>query len=388
MAQKQSLKSGPDVILVDPIGITPDQSVSSCSLNRNNKGTQLSESPSLRPILRSSTESRKDGVRGGLSTLIDSPLEVHVDGAGNIQPRREGNACGSTGTKTSPSSAENGSGHGSRAPTALAGWSPTSMTTTASISVGHSPGLMDTSQGSTSKVTPDTPSPQYLGDITFSSNSQDATPSPPRRLKRSSNPSNQQNDANGISFKPRASLYNNVREGTNASEKENKNDVVVMRRKQSARGRGRSGRDGHNILRSALENHFKDPSNKELDDYVRELFHQLDYHHCGTISLEDFDTLCDVLGIQTPPPSCKQVDDVDNSLIKATYRRSGLEWLSSYRQRPNSPIAPLRFDKLGDIKYNKNNHKKHIDRSLAGCVGCGGSGGVLCQKHQPKVMFL
>ena len=47
MAQKQSLKSGPDVILVDPIGIIPDQSVSSCSLSRNTKGTQVSESPNL-----------------------------------------------------------------------------------------------------------------------------------------------------------------------------------------------------------------------------------------------------------------------------------------------------------------------------------------------------
>ena len=117
------------------------------------------------------------------------------------------------------------------------------------------------------------------------------------------------------------------------------------------------------------------------------MFHQLDYHHYGTISREDFETLCDVLGIQTPPPSCKQLDVVDNSLLKTTYRRSGLEWLSSYRQRPNSPIAPLRFDKLGDIKYNKSHDKKHIDKSLVGCVGCGGSGGVLCQKHQPKVYF-
>ena len=127
--------------------------------------------------------------------------------------------------------------------------------------------------------------------------------------------------------------------------------------------------------------------------YFRELFHQLDYHHSGTISREDFDTLCDVVGIQTPRVGPRfnnnsQNDVVDGSdMAKSTYRRSGLEWLSSYRQRPNSPIAPLRFDKLGDIKYNKN-QAKHLDRGFVGCVGCGGTGGVLCQKHQPKVRKL
>ena len=269
MDHKHQMKSGPDVILVDPIGATVDQSMLSCSSDRITKGTQVSDSPTLRPIFRSSRESQKDESKRGFPILIDSPLEVHVDGSENVRSRREGNACGSTGTKTSPSSAENGSGHGSRAPTALAGWSPTSMTTTASISVGHSPCLMDTSHGSTSKVASNTPSPQYQGDITFSSNSQAATPSPPRRIKRTSNPGQLLQDTNVMSFKPRASLYNNVTDGATAPTKENENDVVVMRRKQSARGRGRTGRDGNNTLRSALENHFNDPSNKELDDYVR-----------------------------------------------------------------------------------------------------------------------
>ena len=115
------------------------------------------------------------------------------------------------------------------------------------------------------------------------------------------------------------------------------------------------------------------------------MFHQLDYHHSGTISREDFDTLCDVVEIKSP--SCKHGDDsVDHSSTMSTYRRSGLEWLSSYRQRPNSPIAPLRFDKLGDIKYNKNQAKNYDKRLMAGsCVGCGGNGDVLCQRHQQKV---
>lgn len=271
MAQQQRIKSGPDVILVDPIVVVPlDESKSSDSLNRNSKASQITEPINIRHVFKSSREPQKDGgSRGGeLHTLIDSPLEVHVDGSGNMQARRDGNAAGSTGTKTSPSSAENGSGHGSRAPTALAGWSPTSMTTTASISVGHSPGIMDTSQGSVSKVVTDTPSPQYQGDLTFSSNSQPETPSPPRRMRKSSIPS-EHNDMNGVSFKPRASLYNNVDTDKNAKEKENLESIVVMRRKQNARGRGRNGRDGNNILRSALEKHFQDPSSKELDEYVR-----------------------------------------------------------------------------------------------------------------------
>ena len=213
------------------------------------------------PIFKLSNEPQKYGNRGGDQNVIDSPLQVHVGGQENLQSRRDGNTGGSTGTKTSPSSAGNGSGQGSRAPTALAGWSPTSYTTTASISVGHSPGLMDTSQGSVSKPTTETPSPQYQADITLSSTSQPETPSPPRRLKKSvreaTNP-----EINGASFKPRTSLYNNVQKD------ENVDATVVMRRKQQPRARG-TGRDGNLLLRSALETYFQDPSTKELDDYVR-----------------------------------------------------------------------------------------------------------------------
>ena len=193
-AQRKRIKSGPDVILIDPI-ITLDDSKSSDI--RNSQASQITQPINVRnPVFKSSREPQRDGGSRGvrLRTLIDSPLEVHVDGSGNLQSRRDGNTGGSTGTKTSPSSAENGSAQGSRAPTALAGWSPTSMTTTASISVGHSPGLMDTSQGSASKVATDTPSPQYQGDLTFSSNSQPETPSPPRRLKKSSIPSEHHDD--------------------------------------------------------------------------------------------------------------------------------------------------------------------------------------------------
>ena len=213
--------------------------------------------------------------------LVVTPLEVHVGAPPSLQTRRDNaNTGGSTGTKTSPSSAGNDSGGGSRAPTALAGWSPTSMTTTASMSVTPSPGLMDTSQGSVSKGATDTPSPQ--GDITMTSNSQPETPSPPRRREKSLTPTVKMPQVgSAAAFKPRASLYNNVHDdyinnGVGAALKSDHTDsVVVMRKKQhprNGRGRGGGGRDGNHLLRSAIEKYFHDPSNKELDDYVRYVF--------------------------------------------------------------------------------------------------------------------
>ena len=41
------------------------------------------------------------------------------------------------------------------------------------------------------------------------------------------------------------------------------------------------------------------------------------------------------------------------SLVTGFFRHSGLEWLSSYRPRPNSPISPLRYEKLSDVKYSR-----------------------------------
>ena len=273
MAERERLKSGPDLILVDPTGVAldTDNSMSNNSNEKNKEEHAADTVSNVRSIFKPPKQSKKNGQHGdgGGRQIhhfhIDTPLEVHVsnNGAGNVQTRRDCiSGGGSTGTKTSPSSAENGSGHGSRAPTALAGWSPTSMTTTASMSVNHSPALLDTSQGSVSKIAfDDTPSPQYPADITLSSE----TPSPPRRQHKPTGSKNLQH-MNGVSFQPRASLYNNV----NAKEEsENVDSTVVMRKKQSTRGRGRVGRDGNNILRAALEKHFEDPSNKDLDDYVR-----------------------------------------------------------------------------------------------------------------------
>lgn len=101
------------------------------------------------------------------------------------------------------------------------------------------------------------------------------------------------------------------------------------------------------MLKEALDAHFSSKANgksagtsdqSSLDDYVREVFGQLDYHRCGSISREDFETLCEVLGMSaSPPPS---------------HRNSGIEWLSSYRPRDtHSPLSPLKVDRLGEVKY-------------------------------------
>jgi hypothetical protein len=67
------------------------------------------------------------------------------------------------------------------------------------------------------------------------------------------------------------------------------------------------------------------------------VFQQLDYRHLGSVTREDFETLCEVLELsRSPPPSA---------------RNSGLEWLASYRPRPNSPGSPLRLDRLADAPY-------------------------------------
>lgn len=110
----------------------------------------------------------------------------------------------------------------------------------------------------------------------------------------------------------------------------------------------KSSDEAGKLLKRSLDKHFGALDTRysrfapDLDGYVREVFHQLDYHHCGTISKEDFETLCEVLGISaSPPPS---------------YRNSGLEWLTSYRPRPNSPLSPLKLDRLGEVKYNRQNN--------------------------------
>ena len=120
------------------------------------------------------------------------------------------------------------------------------------------------------------------------------------------------------------------------------------RNKQTSLGGGGGNGEVGKLLKAALNDYFERKKNGQtngspaLDSYVAEVFGALDYHKRGTVSREDFDTLCEVIGISpSPPPS---------------HRNSGLEWLSSYRPRPTSPAAaasPIRVDRLGEVKYRR-----------------------------------
>ncbi len=120
-------------------------------------------------------------------------------------------------------------------------------------------------------------------------------------------------------------------------------DVVLRRHR-----RGSSGEVGR-LLKEALSDYFGGTTGGNrvcLDEYISEVFHQLDYDNCGSIARADFDTLCEVLHIShSPPPS---------------YRNSGLEWLSSYR--PHSPHSPLRIDKLGEVKFSRGQKKAPLEQ--------------------------
>ena len=62
---------------------------------------------------------------------------------------------------------------------------------------------------------------------------------------------------------------------------------------------GKRSSEPGGLLKLALEHHFKDPEacRADLDRYLVQVFNQLDYHNSKTVSREDFDTLCEVLGI-------------------------------------------------------------------------------------------
>ena len=67
-------------------------------------------------------------------------------------------------------------------------------------------------------------------------------------------------------------------------------------------------------------------SSAALDYYIGEVFRQLDYNRTGTVAREDFELLCEVLGLASGSPT------------STGFRNSGIEWLSSYMPRPNSPV--------------------------------------------------
>ncbi len=116
-------------------------------------------------------------------------------------------------------------------------------------------------------------------------------------------------------------------------------------RHRASAGRSGSPTEAGRLLRRALARHFDQGQDDELDDYVCEVFRQLDYHRRGTVSREDFETLCEVLGLPSDPPTPPP---------RGSHRNSGLEWLSTYRPRPDSPaLSPLRIDKLGEVKFRQ-----------------------------------
>ena len=77
-----------------------------------------------------------------------------------------------------------------------------------------------------------------------------------------------------------------------------------------------------------LSNVFDDDSSAALDYYIGEVFRQLDCDQSGFVLREDFELLCDVLGLASS----------SSSPTSTGFRNSGIEWLTSYMPRPNSPV--------------------------------------------------
>ena len=201
------------------------------------------------------------------------PLEVNVV---DTSIGTGGGSCGEGADKSSPLSTSGGQGGGATTATA----SPRSIAaTTASMTTpSHSPHFQD----------PDA--------IMTSNEEYSPTPSP------------HEND----------NFSNNVNSNVNSKQIEDQHSTedVVLRRKNSMNGYRRAilKRNSHStneagrLLKFCLEKHFnvlnsdtgpKRPvKNEALDDYIREVFYQLDYHRCGTISRDDFDTLCEVLDLR------------------------------------------------------------------------------------------
>ena len=140
-------------------------------------------------------------------------------------------------------------------------------------------------------------------------------------------------------------------------------DVEVILRSRSSPGQPGS-KDPGRLLKSALSRHFRNlhcgASHRSsgapgeifnagtvlslgLDHYIQEIFNQLDYNHTGLVTRDDFLILCEILELSKSPPQSK--------------RNSGIEWLSSYRPRPNSPGSPLRVDKLADVQFKHSGPK-------------------------------
>ena len=84
----------------------------------------------------------------------------------------------------------------------------------------------------------------------------------------------------------------------------------------------------HRLNGNNLNHIFDDDSSAALDYYIGEVFRQLDYDQSGFVLREDFELLCDVLGLASS----------SSSPTSTGFRNSGIEWLTSYMPRPNSPV--------------------------------------------------
>ena len=69
-----------------------------------------------------------------------------------------------------------------------------------------------------------------------------------------------------------------------------------------------------------------------LSSYLRDVFHQLDSGHTGSITRADFETLCEILELDPVP------------FPRAASATPGLHWLPSYQPRPGTPASPIRSD--------------------------------------------
>ena len=121
---------------------------------------------------------------------------------------------------------------------------------------------------------------------------------------------------------------------------------VTMRQRQGRSVTNNATESGRH-LNSALARHFRrlqcggsgggeEGSSGHLSDnlhsYLRDVFHQLDSGHTGTITRADFETLCEILELDPSPAP------------QAASATPGLHWLPSYQPRPGTPASPIRSE--------------------------------------------
>ncbi len=213
--------------------------------------------------------------------------------------------------------------------------------------------------GGAGGATTATASPRSMGGLS----SMSASPGAYQITDPDSSKSNSPGSRNGGEENRVSTYESEVAEAKAASE-------VILRRgsRKSASRKFSYSNEAGRLLKSALDKHFRNTNisnaehtTKQLDNYISEVFYQLDYHRIGTISREDFQILCEVLDLKifSRPPSS------NSNLQNTTYRLSGLEWLSSYR--PKSPLSPLRMDRLSEVKYRA--EKRPTAETGSGCTG-------------------